>query len=421
MRILIATVGSHGDVLPFIALGKEMQRRGHDVRFYADKAFEHIANEAALHFTSISSGAEYRDSLQNPDIVDPMKGMRLVAGGTMEYASMFYSAMCGDIISGRTIVIGSTLAFGIRLLGEKFNLPTVIAHFAPSVLRSEYQAPRFSPIGHLEGAPRFVKRFIWSAMDKRFLDPQFTTPFNRIRQELGLPPIKRLWHDWINEADLLIGMFPEWFADRQPDWPHAIQLTGFPLNTHDEDPPLPDEVTAFLQADDKPIGFTAGTANATSHQFFAASAEACRLSGRRGLLITQDAAQLPSTLPHGVMHVPYAPFRTLLPKLAAFVHHGGIGSTSEALRAGIPQLIRPMAFDQFDNASRATRLGVAREILSRRYKPKAVAGALDELITDANVKTACQNIAQRLATENGVTSACDAILRLQPTASQGLS
>ncbi|HEY8099456.1 MAG TPA: glycosyltransferase [Burkholderiaceae bacterium] len=412
MRILIATVGSHGDVLPFIALGRELQRRGHDVRFYADKTFESLVSEAALHFTPIAAGDKYRDSLQNPDITDPIKGMRMVAEGTAEYAPMFYQAMYRDIELGRTVVIGSTLAFGARLLREKHHIPTVIAHFAPSVLRSEYLAPRFSPIGHMEHAPRFVKRFIWSAMDKRFLDPLYTVPFNRIRHDLGLPPVKRIWHGWIHEADLLLGLFPEWFAERQSDWPAALQLTGFPLDDHGKDAPLPDELNAFLQAGEAPIGFTAGTANATSHKFFATSVEVCRSSGRRGIMLTQNAAQLPASLPSNVLHVPYAPFKALLPRLAAFVHHGGIGSTSEALRAGVPQLIRPMAYDQFDNASRAVRLGVAREILPRLYKPKAVTKVLAELVDNENVRAHCQKIAKKLATEDGIARACDEILRL---------
>ncbi|MGZ3236865.1 MAG: glycosyltransferase [Burkholderiaceae bacterium] len=415
MRILIATVGSHGDVLPFIALGRELQRRGHDVRFYADKTFERPVSEAALHFTPIATGNEYQGALENPDITDMLKGMRMVADATIRYTPMFYQAMCNDIDPGRTIVIGSMLAFAARLLREKHHIPTVIAQLSPSVLRSEYMAPRLSPIGHMKRAPRFIKRFIWSAMDRKFLDPLYTVPFNRIRHDLGLPPVKRIWNGWINEADLLLGLFPEWLAERQPDWPAGLQLTGFPLDDHGKDERLPDELNAFLQAGEAPIGFTAGTANAISHKFFAASVEACRISGRRGIMLTQNPQQLPSDLPPNVLHVPYAPFKALLPKLAAFVHHGGIGSTSEALRAGVPQLIRPMAFDQFDNASRAVRLGVAREILPRRYKPEAVNKALAQLIDKETVRAHCQKIAKQLETEDGIARACDEILRLQPS------
>ncbi len=414
MRILIATVGSHGDILPFITLGKEFQRRGHDVRFYADKTFENLASKAALRFTPMASGDEYRDAMRNPDITDPIKGMRMVGEAVGEYAPMFYRAMSNDIDPGNTIMVGSTFAFAARLLREKHHVPTAIVQLSPSLFRSEYMAPRLSPLGHMQRVPRIVKRFMWSSMDRMFLDSIFAAPFNRVRHELGLPPIVRAMHDWVHQADLLIGLFPEWFAERQPDWPAELQLTGFPFETQDDTAPVSDELNDFLQAGDAPVGFTAGTANATSHRFFATSAEACRLSGRRGLLITQDAAQLPPSLPPGVLHVPFAPFRTLLPKLAAIVHHGGIGSTSEALRAGVPQLIRPMAFDQFDNASRAVRLGAAREILPRLYKPEAVTQALAELIDNASVRANCAKLARQLAAEDGIARACDTILQLQP-------
>lgn len=130
----------------------------------------------------------------------------------------------------------------------------------------------------------------------------------------------------------------------------------------------------------------AGTANVSSQAFFEASVQACQLSGRRGLLLTQEATQLPAMLPPHVAHFGCVPFQALLPRLAALVHHGGIGTTSQALRAGTPQLVRPMGFDQFDNARRAVTLGVARQLLPRRYQPAAVVRALDELTTQPSVR-----------------------------------
>jgi UDP:flavonoid glycosyltransferase YjiC (YdhE family) len=210
-------------------------------------------------------------------------------------------------------------------------------------------------------------------------------------------------------------MFPEWFAAAQPDWPSGLQLTGFPLYDHGQGAPLPSDVETFLQAGDPPVAFTAGTANASSHAFFETSARACELAGRRGLLITQDARQLPATLPQGVAHFSYVPFKALLPRLAAFVHHGGIGTTSQALLAGVPQLVRPMGFDQFDNASRVVRLGVAKQLLPRRYRPDTVARMLDTLTRDAALQARCRVMAQRMAGEaSGVSTACDALLALHP-------
>lgn len=411
MRILIATLGSHGDVLPFLAIGKELQRRGHEVRVYSNGAFAPHARGAGLPFTS-TSPAEYYDAfLNSPDATDPRKGMQMVAAGVMASVPDFYEAMRADILPGQTIVIGSTLSFAVRLLQETMQVPAAVIHLAPSLFRSEYLAPRLSPIGHLEGAPRVLKRMLWRFLDKGFLDPLYTVPFNRIRAGLGLKPVERIMHDWLHGADLTIGMFPDWFAQPQPDWPADLQLTDFPLVDNGNDEPLAKELQTFIDAGDPPFGFSAGTANASSHRFYADSAQACRLAGKRGILITQHPEQLPASLPDGVIHVDYVPFKALLPRLAGFIHHGGIGSTSQALRAGVPQIIRPMAYDQFDNASRAARLGVAKEVLPRHYRPAVVARLLMDLAGDADRRAMCRAYSEKLSQSNGIALTCDAILR----------
>jgi rhamnosyltransferase subunit B len=410
MRVLIATAGSSGDILPFVALGKEFERRGHDVRLYCNPTFKHYVHEHGLPFVAVGSAEKHRSFLNSAQSTDPRKGMEKVAEGVMNLVPMFYEAMVRDIVPDQTIVIGSTFAFGARLVGEKHGVPTTVVHLSPSLFRSEFLAPRLFPIGKLETMPRFIKRMLWQGMDKRFLDPLYTEPFNRYRAHLGLKPVSRMMHGWIHDADLCIGMFPVWFATRQPDWPVNLYTTDFPLHAQLNDPPLPSEVSTFLEAGSAPIAFTSGTATASSHQFFATSAEACKIAGKRGILLTQHPEQLPSNLPQGVAHFSYVPFKRLLPELAAIVHHGGIGTTSQAMAAGIPQIIRPMAFDQFDNARRAVRLGIAKEILPRHFKAAAVARLIQEFVYSADVKNKCADIAARLKASDGVNQACDMLL-----------
>lgn len=417
MKILIVAAGSHGDVLPFVGLGRELRRRGHEVRLFASAPFATMAAEAGLPFAEVMSAAEYQRFLADRDATDPMKGMALlaqaVAGAQRRCLALLESELAQEREPGHTLVVGSSLAWATRLLGELHRVPVVTVHLAPSWFRSNHRAPSIGPLGHLERAPAFVKRLIWRLMDRRFLDPLFTAPFNAQRAERGLPPVSRLFHQWIHAADLTIGLFPAWFAPPQPDWPTGLPLAGFPLYDHGQDALLPPEVERFLAAGEPPVAFTAGTANVSSKAFFEASVQACQLSGRRSLLLTQEAAQLPAALPPHVAHFGYVPFQALLPRLAALVHHGGIGTTSQALRAGTPQLVRPMGFDQFDNARRAVTLGVARQLLSRRYEPAAVVRALDELTTQPSVRARCAEWARTLAGERaGTEVAADAIVAL---------
>lgn len=410
-KFLIVAAGTYGDVLPFVALSRELQQRGHEVRLFASGNFARLASEAGVPFVEVVSASEYQSFLADGDATDPIKGMALLAKAVIGAQRPCLAQLQREFDPGRTQVIGSSLAWATRLLGELRQVPVATVHLAPSWFRSEYLAPSIGPLGHLERAPRFVKRAIWKLFDRRFLDPLFTVPYNGIRSELGLPPVARMFHSWLHQSELTLGMFPAWFALPQPDWPADLRLTGFPLYDHGGDAPLPPEVERFLDSGEPPVVFTAGTANATSHDFFDASVRASQLLGRRALLVTQNEQQLPSPLPDGVAHLRYVPFKALLPRAAGLVHHGGIGTTSQALLAGVPQLVRPMGFDQFDNTLRVVSLGVARQLLPRRYRPQAVATALDGLLGDASARSHCAEAARRMAAEpSGVAAACNALL-----------
>ena len=120
-------------------------------------------------------------------------------------------------------------------------------------------------------------------------------------------------------------------------------------------------------------------------------------------------AQLPSTLPPSVDHFDYVPLTEVLPRAAALVHHGGIGSAAQAPAAGIPHLVRPMAFDQPDNADRLSELGVARILPPVRFRAKAVTRHLEQLLGSAAVAARCRVMAKRLHNVDALSKACDIV------------
>lgn len=231
-----------------------------------------------------------------------------------------------------------------------------------------------------------------------------------------------MFHHWLHQADATLCLTPDWFAARQPDWPASLAMTGFPLADDGAGIPLEAHLAHFLASGPAPVVVSAGTANAVSHKFYAAAIEACTTLGLRVIVVTADPRQLPASLPDTVLHAAYAPFAALLPRAAAFIHHGGIGSCAQALRAGIPQLIQPMAFDQFDNASRVAHLNAGCEILARKFTVPRVAQCLQGILGNAAMAASCRAIAGRLANADGIGSACDAILeKLQARAAASAS
>jgi UDP:flavonoid glycosyltransferase YjiC (YdhE family) len=114
-------------------------------------------------------------------------------------------------------------------------------------------------------------------------------------------------------------------------------------------------------------------------------------------------------LPASIHVTAYAPYSELLPKAAATVHQGGIGTTAQALRAGRPMLIVPWAHDQPDNAERARKLGLARVIPRSRYSRNRAARELKLLLDAKDYRVRAAQLAKKIASEDGVATACDAV------------
>jgi len=205
---------------------------------------------------------------------------------------------------------------------------------------------------------------------------------------------------WWNSPDGILALFPEWYAPRQTDWPPRLQMTPFPCWTDGEPDGLSEELQRFLAAGDPPIAFTPGSAMAFGARFFQVARQAMERLGRRAIFVTRFCDQVPLPLPPSQLHVPYAPFNVLLPRVAAIVHHGGIGTTSQGIAAGIPQLIMPMSHDQPDNAARVQRLGVGCGLTPRRFTPRAVARELQRLLTDPRVAANCRALASKMDISN---------------------
>jgi rhamnosyltransferase subunit B len=106
------------------------------------------------------------------------------------------------------------------------------------------------------------------------------------------------------------------------------------------------------------------------------------------------------------------PLSKLLPQAAALVHHGGIGTTAEAFRAGVPQLITPFAWDQFDNGARIASLGAGLVVPVAGLSPRKLARSLDALITSDGIRTRCAQIAAQFAPAYEPTGLCREIERL---------
>src|SRR4029434_6986268 len=140
----------------------------------------------------------------------------------------------------------------------------------------------------------------------------------------------------------------------------------------------------FLDRGSAPIVFTPGSANQNAAAFFRGAADAAARLHRRALLLTRFTEHLP-TLPPTAHHEGYAPLSRLLPRSAALVPHGGIGTLAHALAAGVTPLTTTMVVDQHDTTTRLLRLGVAKWVAPAKFSGDSVAPVLNTLLTDPAV------------------------------------
>jgi UDP:flavonoid glycosyltransferase YjiC (YdhE family) len=207
---------------------------------------------------------------------------------------------------------------------------------------------------------------------------------------------------------LVIGLFPEWFAPPQPDWPRNTRLAGFVM--HDDGVRTVNaEVEEFLADGLPPLLFTPGSAAATLRDFFRESVAACRVGGHRAMLVTQFPEQLPNELPPGVRHLSYLPFGQIMHRCSAIIYPGEIGTLARAIKAGIPHLIVPHAHDQPDNAFRIRRLGLGTSLYPERYKAPLVARWLEQLLASSEVRKRCAKVAAENDSVAAVERAWDLI------------
>jgi UDP:flavonoid glycosyltransferase YjiC (YdhE family) len=411
MKFVLTPVGSSGDVHPFIGIGRALRARGHDVVVLTAGAFEQVVTRAGLGFRETVSAELFDRLSKHPDLWNSVRGLRLVLDSVASYLQLGYERVAEVYEPGRTVLVGHALSFGTRLCEEKHGAPAATLHLAPSIFRSDYEQPAIAPGRDLTRAPRWFKRTFWWGIDRFLTDPLIAPKLNAYRQELGLPPVSRVFRHWVHSPRRVIALFPDWFAPPQLDWPAALKVVGFPQYDESDHQQLSPGLVRFLDAGSPPIAFTPGSANQSAASFFRAAIDATQQLNRRALLLTRYTEHLPA-LPATAHHEGYAPFSRLLPRCAALVHHGGIGTLAQALAAGIPQLTMPMGFDQPDNTTRLLRLGVARWISPSRFTGERVAPLLDELLTDPAVASACAKHAALLKDTRSLDRVCDLLEKL---------
>jgi len=420
-RIVFATFGSLGDLHPYIAVARELARRGHRPSIATFDAYREAVDAAGVGFAamrpSLAGFGEPAAIMQR--LVDPWRGPEfLVRQMFMPHLRETYEDLA-RAVDGADLLVNHPLVFVGPLLAERRGLRWASTVLAPLSLFSAIDPPLFP------GAPwlRQIRRFGAGAYRFAFRVPRlmmrnWEAPLYAFRADLGLPapgPIAQIEGQYSPELNL--ALFSRSLAAPQPDWPGQTVVCGFPR--YDGPPPdaaTQDALDAYFASGKPPLVFALGSSAVMIADAFwqHAIATAHRL-GRRAVLITGKAPEELGLLPRSVQAFRYLPYSAVFPRAAAIVHPGGIGTLAQALTAGRPQLIVPVAFDQPDNARRTAALGVARVVPFRDATGISMARAISALLDQQDVGARAAMLGRTIRAEDGEGAACDALLKLAST------
>ena len=410
---MLSAPGSRGDVNPMIAIGQALMRRGFDVLLTTSEPYAALAARAGLQVEVLVSAQRFDALADDPRLWTVLGGVgKLLCEAVADFLQPQIDVIRRHRRPGRTVLVAHPLDFGSRVYRDfDPTVPLASIHLAPALVRSASQPPRMTPFWWEPRRPPLISRCAYWMADLLVVAPRLSGPLNHCRRQLGLPAVRRPLNRWWNSPDLVLGLYPDWYGPPASELPPAMQLVGFPLSDGPvwaDDQQATEQMLGGLPA--PPVVFTAGTAQRHAAAFFAAAAAACQRLQVPGVLLASDRRQLPPQLPPGVQAAGYLPLGQLLPGAAAVVHHGGIGTTSQALRSACPQLLCPVAFDQFDNAERVVRLGCGLQLL-RRPTAERLTRRLQPMLADTAMHRRCAELAAKTAA-GGADAAAEAIARL---------
>jgi rhamnosyltransferase subunit B len=389
MKFAIVTLGSAGDLHPFLAIARALVERGHEVHLLTQAPYEAEVSAEGVGFIPVATQEEHELTLRHPLLWHPLHGFG-VLWRHLAVPAIGPTLQALDTLSasdGLTI-LASPLAVGARLAREHWpgRIRLLSGYTAPMGLRSTADPMFLGPWRVPGWMPEVGRRGLWAALDHWKLEPMARPVVRRWTERLALPPLTgSLFGEALHSPDGGVALYPPWFAPVPPKWvQRGVRQAGFPIFEPARATPPAAELTSFINEKRPFVVVYPGSADQRAESFIARVLPACRHLGLRALLLSrfrpcQTAAEA------NTLWIDSAPLNLVLPASSAFVHHGGIGSTAQAFAARTPQLVLASAYDQFENGARVEQLHQGRWLRTTHASPGSVHKSLQRLVADAGL------------------------------------
>lgn len=406
-NILIYAMGTGGDIDPMLGIGREFKNRGHKVTFLSNDYFKQTVVDTGLDFVGVGTLEQYHKghSVSACKIDNNTDSFKFYHAPPFEASFNYIKNVAGQ---AGTIVLALEEKNGAAVAALQCKIPLIRIILSADALFSAISPPAPQCWTITKKIPRFIIRILLRLSRKHnfmsFYESPTAAEYIATRERLGCPLIFQKK----SAAMLQLGLFPEWYGMRPKDWPTDLKLVGFHLANR-PNMSLRHEMDLLFDRLGSPIVFTSGTGVKDVTEMFREGRKICELLQMPGLFVGGDIGKELLDASDLCAYMNYIDFEYALPKAQAIVHHGGIGTTAQAIKAGIPQLIRPIKYDQPDNANRISKLGLGAYVLPEFFTAETVAPILASLLAQAQSNTALKKYCADVRGSNAIAEACSLI------------
>lgn len=409
--VVLSTLGSLGDLYPVLSVARALAEQGVETRLALSPDDARVAESWGLLATPIGPSQAAvcdrlgvtRDDIAASVLRDPRPMLRDVL---IPMLPALVETL-RPLLTGAGLVSATPFALAASLAAEEAALPFIPLRLQPMMSLSALDPPRRHWSGLAPARPGSPGH-LWNRMTLGLIHWMFrrslASPYNAVRAQMGLPFVRTTpLLDPDTPPPLTLGLWDSLFCPQPND--SETTPVGFPPPAQGA---LDIDTQRWIEAGPPPLVITLGSIaqGLGGAAFWENAAQMARAMNLRALLLHGTAP-----VPEGpnLRALPYAPHADVFPKAAAIIHHGGIGTSAEALRSGKPQLVVPIGGDQPDNAARLVDLGVAAVLPLKRFTATRAQAGLGDLLERFDYSAAGQ-LAQNIAETDGAKVAASHLI-----------
>lgn len=409
MKVYVTTLGTWGDILPFMKIAKALKERGHEVIMLTNEKFRKNIEKEKIDFHAVADEESLNNALNyivNDGLVwesesKNTSNLKKVIESTstifIKPSKAIYDYIEKTYKKGDTVIVSNYLCYSSRYVQDKLNIPVISTVLVPFYFRSKKRPPEQAMM------PREKPAFMKYLGEKFFNDLIMYKRLFTDYEELDMKKYSKYKRRF--SPNKVVCLVPEFIAKPQSDWPKQTVCLGFPENVLDDNNDYDESIVEFAK-NERPILFSLGSQYRKDSKIILESVKTCELLGEKAIFLGCDKEKMNIEESESFKFVKYFPISKIIEYCSLLVCHGGIGTCTEAFRKGVPILIVPEFPEHWDTAYRIEELGLGLMLNRNDYVANTAKDIIGKLINSPVIQESCKRCAKMLENQNTLDNYC---------------